>query len=81
VSRFGAATKGKLSGRGASGAPEDQLRGPLEGLLSDLAELADAQPGVKRARVICLFDFGRLSPGLTTTPRSGPQPGWIHHGH
>jgi hypothetical protein len=45
VSRFGAATKGKLSGRGASGAPEDQLRSPLEGLLSDLAELALFQPG------------------------------------
>ncbi|WP_203077181.1 type ISP restriction/modification enzyme [Falsiroseomonas ponticola] len=45
VSRFGAAAKGKLSGRGATGAPEDQLRSPLEGLLSDLAELALFRPG------------------------------------
>jgi hypothetical protein len=37
VSRFGAALKSKLSGKGAAGAPEDQLRAPLEALIADLA--------------------------------------------
>lgn len=36
VSRFGAALKAKLSGKAISGAPEDQLRAPLESLLQDL---------------------------------------------
>ena len=37
VSRFGAALKAKLAAAAISGAPEDQLRGPLEALLQDLA--------------------------------------------
>ena len=40
ISAFGAATKGKLSNRAAVGAPEDQLRAPLEALVHDLAELS-----------------------------------------
>lgn len=40
VSRFGAALKPKLSGKGAVGSPEDQLRAPLERLVADLAEIA-----------------------------------------
>jgi len=36
VSRFGVAVKAKLSGKMVSGAPEDQLRAPLEALLQDL---------------------------------------------
>ena len=40
VSAFGAATKGKLANRAAVGAPEDQLRAPLEELVHDLAELS-----------------------------------------
>ncbi len=39
VSRFGAAVHAKLANIAISGAPEDQLRGPLESLLHDLAEL------------------------------------------
>ena len=39
VSRFGAAVKAKLSGKGAMGAPEDQLRAPLEALIGDAAEV------------------------------------------
>ena len=39
VSNFGASTKAKLSNVAISGAPEDQLRGPLEALLHDLAEI------------------------------------------
>ena len=39
VSRFGAALKSKLSGKGVVGAPEDQLRAPFEGLLADMASI------------------------------------------
>jgi N-6 DNA Methylase len=39
LSNFGASAKAKLSNVAISGAPEDQLRGPLEGLLHDLAEI------------------------------------------
>jgi len=39
VSRFGAVLKPKLSGKGAVGAPEDQLRAPFEALVSDISEV------------------------------------------
>ena len=39
VSRFGISLKAKLSGKGATGAPEDQLRAPLEGFIADLAAI------------------------------------------
>lgn len=39
ISRFGVATKAKLSNPGVSGAPEDQLRAPLETLVGDITEL------------------------------------------
>ncbi|ODN68803.1 hypothetical protein [Methylobrevis pamukkalensis] len=45
VSAFGKRTKAKLSNVAISGAPEDQLRGPLEVLLADLALIAGHQPG------------------------------------
>ena len=45
VSRFGAPLRRKLSGKGAMGAPEDQLRAPLEVLLADLSELLLFKPG------------------------------------
>jgi hypothetical protein len=40
VSAFGAAAKRKLASKAVSGAPEDQLRKPVEDLVADLAELA-----------------------------------------
>jgi len=40
VSAFGAAAKKRLANRAVTGAPEDQLRGPLESLVADLAQLA-----------------------------------------
>jgi hypothetical protein len=40
VSKFGAATKAKLSNPTVSGGPEDQLRGPLEILFHELASVA-----------------------------------------
>jgi hypothetical protein len=39
VSRFGASAKAKLSNPAATGQPEDQLRAPLEKLVSDIADL------------------------------------------
>jgi len=45
VSRFGATLKSKLSGKGVTGAPEDQLRAPLERLIADLAEIVLFKPG------------------------------------
>jgi Type ISP C-terminal specificity domain len=39
VSNFGASAKAKLTNVAITGAPEDQLRGPLEALLHDLAEI------------------------------------------
>ena len=45
VSAFGREAKSKLSNRVVSGAPEDQLRAPLEALIPDLAELAGLHPG------------------------------------
>lgn len=40
VSNFGASAKAKLSNVAISGAPEDQLRGPLDTLLHNLAEIS-----------------------------------------
>ena len=40
VSKFGTSAKGKLANAAVTGAPEDQLRAPLETLVLQLAELA-----------------------------------------
>lgn len=45
VSTFGASVKSKLSNVAISGAPEDQLRGPLEALIRDLADAAGLPTG------------------------------------
>ena len=45
VSAFGRETKTKLSNPVASGAPEDQLRAPLEALIPHLAQLTGLYPG------------------------------------
>ena len=45
VSAFGAAAKAKLANFAISGAPEDQLRGPLETLVRDLAEATGLPAG------------------------------------
>lgn len=45
VSAFGVATKSKLSNPAIAGAPEDQLRGPLDTLVRDLAEIGDLPVG------------------------------------
>ena len=46
VSAFGVATKRKLANTAVDGAPEDQLRAPLEALLHDLADLAEVPRSV-----------------------------------
>ena len=45
VSSFGESAKSKLANPAISGAPEDQLRGPLEILIRDLADLGALAPG------------------------------------
>ena len=45
ISKFGLEAKSKLSNPGASGAPEDQLRAPLEGLVANLVEITGQWPG------------------------------------
>lgn len=45
ISAFGVATKAKLVNKAVSGAPEDQLRAPLEALFAQLADLAGFVPG------------------------------------
>ncbi len=45
VSAFGAAAKAKLHNPAISGAPEDQLRSPLEDLIKALAALDGLPPG------------------------------------
>ena len=46
ISRFGLEARSKLSNPSASGAPENQLRAPLEALIENLAELAGLPPGM-----------------------------------
>ena len=49
VSKFGIEAKSKLSNPGASGAPEDQLRAPLEALIANLAQLTGLPSGAVAA--------------------------------
>lgn len=44
ISKFGEAAKSKLKNAAITGAPEDQLRNPLESLLHDLAEIDGLPP-------------------------------------
>ena len=45
ISAFGYEAKSKLGNLGASGAPEDQLRSPLEALIANISELTGLRPG------------------------------------
>jgi hypothetical protein len=45
ISKYGATAKAKLSSPAITGAPEDNIRAPLEELISALAEAAGQQPG------------------------------------
>ena len=48
VSKYGASLKPKLASLAIEGAPEDQLRGPLERLVHDLSEFAGFSVGAVR---------------------------------
>lgn len=48
ISTFGAGVKPKLAGIAIAGEPEEQLRGPLETLVRDLAEIAGLSPASVR---------------------------------
>ena len=62
ISDFGSRAKAKLSNAVVSGAPEDQLRAPLEGLILDIAELL----GLPREQIVAV---GETSLGdLKTRP-------------
>ena len=50
ISNFGNRVKAKLSNAAVSGAPEDQLRAPLEGLIYDIAELL----GLPRKQIVAV---------------------------
>lgn len=45
VADYGADIKAKLASPAVTGAPEDQLRNPLENLFKELAEIAGCLPG------------------------------------
>lgn len=45
ISKYGATAKAKLSSPAVTGAPEDNIRAPLEELITGLAEAAGQQPG------------------------------------
>ena len=62
VSAFGMAAKAKLSAKGITGAPEDQLRNPLEGLIRDAALALGFQTG------------SVVAVGETTLSGSGTRP-------
>jgi len=62
ISKFGAATKKKLANKAISGAPEDQLRGPLDILFKDIAQLT----GIPSAAVVLVGE--RTLSELSTRP-------------
>ena len=74
ISRFGREAKSKLSNRSASGAPEDQLRAPLEALVASLAELA----GLPRGSIVAVGEtsLAELRRGRTMQR----QARLLHHG-
>ena len=55
VSAFGASAKAKLANIAISGAPEDQLRGPLEDLVRDLSEIGACLPALLISSVKRVF--------------------------
>ena len=69
ISTFGLEAKSKLSNPGASGAPEDQLRAPLEALGANLADLK-TRPDYAVTRQDALIGFIEVkAPGKGADPR------------
>lgn len=70
ISTFGGEAKAKLSNPAIVGQPEDQLRNPLERLVSDLAELC----GFRRAEIVVVGESSladlKTRPDLAVTAKS-----------
>jgi len=71
ISEFGASAKGKLANAAVTGAPEDQLRAPLETLVLQLAELAGHRTGT--VKLVGETTLAHLSSGRTTPSRSATR--------
>ncbi|MGE0421784.1 MAG: type ISP restriction/modification enzyme [Reyranellaceae bacterium] len=70
ISAYGAAIKPKLSGIAIEGAPEDQLRAPLDALIQDLAQLSGMAAGaVRLVGEITLADL-KTRPDFAVTAHS-----------
>ncbi|GAB5427422.1 MAG: hypothetical protein Devi2KO_08810 [Devosia indica] len=69
VSAFGKSTTAKLSNPAIAGAPEDQLRGPLEVLMADLAEIAGHAPGAVSVVGETTLSEDRTRPDYAVTVR------------
>ncbi len=75
ISAFGASAKAKLANPAIMGAPEDQLRAPLEGLVKDLAALAKIGGAVALVGETTLSEHA-LRPDYAVTV-GGPLVGFI----
>ena len=71
VSEFGASAKGKLANPAVTGAPEDQLRAPLETLVRDIAVLAGIRE--RRASSSARRRWRISRPGPTTPSPSATR--------
>ena len=70
VSAFGAATTAKLSSPAIVGAPEDQLRGPLEAFIADMAAVVGHADGVVRMIGETTLSEDRTRPDYAVTVRN-----------
>ena len=70
ISRFGLEAKSKLSNPGASGAREERLRTPLEGLIENLVELT----GLTRGTIVAVGEISltdlKTRPNYAVTRRN-----------
>jgi hypothetical protein len=70
VSAFGKTTTAKLSSPAITGAPEDQLRGPLEVLVADLASLSGHADGAVKLVGETTLSESRTRPDYAVTVRN-----------
>ena len=69
IARYGARARAKLDNVAAPGGPEDQLRAPLEGLISDLSELCGFPEGATQAVGESTIAALKSRPDYATTVR------------
>lgn len=70
VAAFGKTTTAKLRNPAITGAPEDQLRGPLEALMADLAEIAGHASGAVQLVGETTLSENRTRPDYAVTVRN-----------